>query len=120
MSVEDRMNHTLAVERLTEGAENDYGEPTQTWTATSSTAAYVVEKSAHEVALLSQGGAVIGAWTIGMPIGTDVTPADRLHHDPATCTVAVNDLADVRYQLTAVRDASGAGIFLRCDASEVS
>lgn len=119
MSVNDRMIHTLSIERASAGAPDEWGQPTQVWTAIASTAAYVVTKSAREVALLSQGGAVVSAITIGVPIGTDVTPADRLHHDPAVCTVAVNDLADVRYQLTAVRDASGAGIYLRCDATEI-
>ena len=119
MSVSDRMIHRLSVERAASGAEDDYGQPAQTWSSVGSTPAYVVEKSAREVALLSQGGAVIGTLTIGMPIGTDVTEADRLHHDPTACSVAVNDLADVLYELTAVRDASGAGIFLRCDAEEI-
>ena len=120
MSVEQRMIHRLSIERATDGADNGYGEAAQSWAAVATVVAYVVAKSAKEMAALHQGGAIVSDLTIGMPIGTDVTPADRLHHDPATCPVAANDLGDVRYQLTAVRDASGAGIFLRCDASEVA
>jgi head-tail adaptor len=120
MSVEDRMIHTLSIERASAGAVDPYDQPTQIWTAIATTAAYVVEKSAREVALLSQGGAVIGAFTIGVPTGTDLSPADRLRHNPAACEVVFNDLAAALYQLTAVRDASGAGFFLRCDASEIS
>jgi head-tail adaptor len=121
MSVEARMVHRLSVERATAGAADDYGQPAQAWAASASAVpANIVAKSAHEVALLSQGGAVVSAMTIHLPIGTDITPADRLHHDPAACPVSANDVGDVLYQLTAVRDASGAGIFLRCDATEVA
>jgi head-tail adaptor len=120
MSVEARMIHRLTIERATAGTEDAWGNPAQSWAAVGTTRAYVVHKSAKEVALLSEGGAVVSELTIGMPIGTDVTPADRLHHDPAVCSVAANDLTDVYFQLTAVRDASGAGIFLRCDAGEVA
>ncbi len=119
MSISARMIHTISIERATAGAPDEYGQPTQTWASIGNVPAFVVTKSAREVALLSQGGAVIGVMSIGVPIGTDVTPADRLRHDPAACKVAVNDLPDVRYQLTAVRDASGAGIYLRCDATEI-
>ncbi len=120
MTITGRMIHTLAVERATAGAVDDYGQPTLTWASIGNVPGFVVTKTAREVALLSQGGAAVSTLTIGLPIGTDVKPADRLHHDPAACTVAVNDLADVRYQLSAVRDASGAGIYTRCDAEEVA
>jgi head-tail adaptor len=120
MSVDDRMIHILAVERASAGAPDDYGQPTQSWGATSTTRAFVVTRSAIEVALLSQGGAVVSTIVIGVPMGTGLTPADRLHHDPAACTVAANDLPDVLYELTGVRDASAAGIYLRCDAAEVT
>ena len=119
MSVDDRMIHTLAIERSSAGTPDDLGQSTQVWGAIATTRAFVVTKSAHEVALLSQGGAVVSAITIGVPIGTDLVPADRLHHVPAACTVAANDLPDVLYELTDVRDASGAGIYLRCDATEI-
>ena len=120
MSVDDRMIHTLAIERATAGALDDYGQPSQTWGAIATTRAFVITRSAIEVALLSQGGAVVSTIVIGVPIGTDLVPADRLHHVPAACTVAANDLPDVLYELTGVRDASGAGIYLRCDAVEVA
>lgn len=120
MSVTDRMIHRIAIERATAGTVDDYGQPTQTWGTASTVPAFIVTKSAKEVALLSQGGAVVSAITIGVPIGTDLDPADRLHHDPAVCPVVGNDLPDRLYQTSAVRDASGAGIYLRADASEVS
>jgi hypothetical protein len=120
MSVDDRMIHTLAIERPSAGAPDDYGQPSQTWGAIATTRAFVITRSAIEVALLSQGGAVVSTIVVGVPIGTDLVPADRLHHAPAACTVAANDLPDVLYELTGVRDASGAGIYLRCDAVEVA
>ena len=114
------MIHRLAIERATAGALDDYGQPSQTWGTVATVPAFVVTKSAKEVALLSQGGAVVSAITIGVPIGTDLDPADRLHHDPAVCPVADNDLPDRSYQLQGVRDASGAGIYLRADAMAVT
>ncbi len=127
MSVDDRMIHTLAIERpgVARDGNGDpildgYGQPTQAWVAIATTHAFIATRSAIEVALLSQGGAVVSTISIGVPIGTDLVPADRLHHDPAACTVAENDLPDVLYELIGVRDASGAGIYLRCDAVEVA
>jgi head-tail adaptor len=120
MTVDDRMIHSLAIERASAGASDDYGQPTQAWGSLATTRALIVTRSAIEVALLSQGGAVVSTVVIGVPIGTDLVPADRLHHVPAACTVAANDLPDVLYELTGVRDASGAGIYLRCDAVEIT
>jgi head-tail adaptor len=113
------MIHTLAVERAVAGPLDEYGQPTLTWPTIAMVSAFVTTKSEYEVALQSQGGAVISTVTIGVSIGVDVVPADRLRHDPAICKVAVHDLPARLYELQGARDASGAGIYLRCAATEI-
>lgn len=126
-TVEVRMVHRVVVERsgtIIAGTPpvpvlDDYHQPVQAWTAHAPVAAFIVEKSAREVALITQGGAVVSTLTIGLPAETDVTPADRLFHDDAVCPVVADDLGVHRYQLQNVRDAMGELIYLRCDATVV-
>lgn len=126
-TVESRMVHRVAVERtsaLVAGTPptpvlDDYSQPVVAWLAIATVPAFIVEKSAREVALLNQGGAVISTLTIGVPTETDLTTADRLHHDPANCPVVAGEIVERRFQIHNVRDAVSELLYLRCDATVV-
>lgn len=81
MGIESRYIHTLVIERAVAGAEDDYGHAAQTWQPLATVAGLVMPKSAREVAQLSQGGPVVGDFTIFMA-PRDVAPADRIHLVP--------------------------------------
>lgn len=129
MSAEARMAHRVTVERSapvldSHGAPvlDAYSQPTAAFSAhATGVLASITAKSAREVASISQAGAVVSTVTIDVPVGTDITPADRVRHAAASCPVpAPIELPDRVYQLQGVRDASAAGLFLRCDATEVA
>jgi head-tail adaptor len=81
MGIESRYIHTLVIERATAGAPDDYGQPVQAWATLATVAGLVLPKSAREVALTSQGGAVVADHTIFMA-PRDVTEADRVKLSP--------------------------------------
>lgn len=109
MSFADRLRHSLVLERPVAGADDGYGQATQTWTAIRSLPGLVQPKTAREIALLSQAGAVVSEQTIYLLPG-DVRAADRIRFEPDDGR---------RYELTGVRDAAGLGHHLECDAKIV-
>lgn len=99
--------HVVTIERATAGSRDDYGHPTQTWTAQTGVQAWVQPKSARDLALLSQGGPVVSDYTI-FTHATDISESDRIVFGAQT------------YQIDGVRDAAGIGHHLEIDAHKVT
>ena len=119
MSYSDRLIHTLSVVRQVDTDDlDDYGQP-----ITSSTTRTVTglpqPKRIREVAAIHQAGAPVGSWTIFVSMD-DVLEADAVDHLIATCPVPdANDLPDMHWEITGVRNAAGLGHHLEVDASVV-
>jgi head-tail adaptor len=103
------MIHTLAIERSTPGSEDDYGQPSQTYAVLATVQGLVQPKSYREVALTSQGGAVVSDHTIYLR-PTDLQEADRIRFEPDDGR---------RFEVYGVRDAAGLGHHLEVDARMV-
>jgi SPP1 family predicted phage head-tail adaptor len=102
---------TIVIERVTNGTEDEYGNPAQTWTALGDpVAASVQPKKAQDMALLSQGGPVISDHTIYL-YPTALNEGDRIRFDPDDGRL---------YQVDGVRDAAGRGHHLEVDAHMVT
>jgi hypothetical protein len=105
------LNSTLVIERVTNGTEDAYGMPAQTWAAYGDPVRGSVQpKSARELAQLSQGGPIASDHTIYV-LPTDVQEADRIRFDPDDGRL---------YQVDGVRDAAGVGHHLEIDAHMVT
>lgn len=108
MSFDDLLRHTLVVKRMTAtGATDDYGQPVATETTLATVAGRITPKNAREVALLSQAGAVISDHTAYLwPLaGLDTG-----------CWI---ESGGVRYDITGINDAAGAGHHLELDLKAV-
>ena len=81
MPIETAYIHTLAIERTSAGALDDYGQPSQTWAVLATVPGLIQPKSAREVMLASQGGAAVSLHTI-FTGPTDVTTRDRIRKVP--------------------------------------
>jgi hypothetical protein len=103
MSFDSRLLHTLVIERATPGPEDDYGHASRTYSALATVPGLVQPKAYREVALTSQGGAVISTHTIFMR-PTDLQEADRILYGGHL------------YEITGVRDAAGLGHHYEVDA----
>lgn len=103
MSFDSRLIHTLVIERFASGTEDEYGQPSQTYSTLATVSGLVQPKSYREVALTSQAGAVVSTHTIFMR-PTDLQEADRIVYGGA------------RYEVTGVRDAAGIGHHYEVDA----
>jgi len=122
-----RMVHTVSIERsgVTEAGTppvpvlDDYSQPVRAWAESSTADAFIAERSAREVALLTEAGAVVADLIIGLPAGTDVTTADRLYHDPAVCAATDDPIAEHRYQVHNVRQEISELVYLRLECSVV-
>ena len=64
MSFESLLIHRLAVERATSGALDAYGQPARTYATLATFRGRIEPKSATEVRLLSQAGAVVSDHTL--------------------------------------------------------
>ncbi|MFZ0324731.1 MAG: head-tail adaptor protein [Actinomycetes bacterium] len=98
--------HQLVIERATDGALDAYGQPARTYATLATVRGLVQPKTAQEVALTNQAGAVISTHTIYL-LPTDVTAADRIRFEPDDGRL---------FQLDGVRDVAGLGIHLELDA----
>lgn len=110
MSFDDRLLHSLAIERATAGAVDEYNQATQTWATLATVAGLVQPKNVRETAQLNQSGAVVSTHTIYLR-PTDVDTADRI-------TVAAGAMAGT-YQIDGIRNAAGLNHHLELDAREV-
>lgn len=119
MSYSGRLIHTLSVVRqVNTGTKDDYGQPV-TSPSTRSVNGLPQPKRIREVAAIHQAGAPIGTWTIFLEMG-DVLEADAIDHLLATCPVPdANDLPDMHWEITGVRNAAGLGHHLEVDATVV-
>lgn len=102
------LNHTLVIQRSTNGTEDAYGMPAQTWAELATVHASVQPKSVREMAQLSQAGPVTSDLTIYL-LPTAIREGDRL----VSTSGAV-------YQVDGVRDAAGAGHHYEVDAHQVT
>lgn len=98
MSFDDLLRHTLVVKRLAaSGTLDANGQPLTTETTVATVAGRITPKSAREVALASQAGAVIGSHT------GYVRPLAGLGTD---CWI---ESGGVRYDVVSIADAGGQG-----------
>lgn len=98
MSIASRYRHTVTVKRMTAtGATDDYGQPVTTEETVATVPGLVQPRSAREVALASQAGAVIGSHVLY------IDPLAALGSD---CWVEV---AGERFDVVSVADAGGVG-----------
>lgn len=105
MSFDGLLIHALAVERATSGADDEYGQPTRTYATLDTFRGRVEPKSAREVGLLSQAGAVVSDHTL-YTRPRDIRESDRISFNPD----------DGRnYEITGIRDPAGAGHHLTVD-----
>jgi hypothetical protein len=115
MSIESRFRHTLVVKRQTavlddEGAAtfDTYGQPVMTSSTVATVAGLIQPRSAREVALASQAGAVIGDFVVYM------APLATLGTD---CWI---EWGGCRYDVLSIADAGGLGHHLEVSARKVS
>jgi len=109
MGFDDRLLHSLVIERATEGAADEYNQPARTYEAFAEVRGLVQPKTVREVALVSQAGAVVSTHTIYLR-PTDLREADRIRFDPDDGR---------RYEVVGVRDAAGLGHHFEVDARMV-
>jgi hypothetical protein len=111
MSFDSRMRHVLIIERPTDGAVDDYNQPTVTYATLASVPGLVQPKNAREVMQLNQAGAVVSTHTIYLR-PTEIQPSDRVR-------VAAGPMAGT-YEIDGVRDAAGLGHHYEIDARMVA
>lgn len=109
MSFDSLLIHTLVIKRATTtGDTDDYGQPITAETTVATVDGRIEPKTASEVALLSQGGAVVSSHVVYMyqldGLGTD-------------CWIENNG---VRYDFVSLSDAGGAGHHIEADVRAVT
>ena len=105
MSFDDLLIHTLAIERATSGASDEYGQPSRTYATLATFRGRIEPKSAREVAALSGAGAVVSDHTL-YTRPRDLRESDRIRFDPADGQL---------FEITGIRDMTGAGHHLTVD-----
>ena len=105
MSFEGLLIHKLAVERATSGALDGYGQPSRTYATLATFRGRIEPKSAREVGLLSQAGAVVSDHTL-YTRPRDIRESDRIRFDPADGRL---------FEITGIRDTAGSGHHLSVD-----
>lgn len=108
MSFDNRLLHTVAIERSTDGAVDDYNQPTQAFATIATVKALVQPKSARELAQVNEAGPVRGEYRVFMR-PTDITEGDHL---------IKQDTAEI-YEIGFVADAAGVGHHLELDCTRV-
>lgn len=103
------LRHRLVIERATDGALDDYGQPARTYATLATVRGLVQPKTTREMELVNQAGPVASTHTIYL-LPTDVRAADRIRLDPDDGR---------RFELDGVRDAAGQAHHLECDAQLV-
>ena len=107
MSFDGRLIHEVAIERSTDGAVDEYNQPTQVFAALATVPALVQPKSGRELAQLNEAGPVKGTYRVFMR-PTDVTEGDHL----------VTAAGEV-YEIGFVANAGGVSHHLELDATRV-
>lgn len=106
---DSRLVHRLAIERATDGAVDEYNQPSRVWSTIAEVPGLIQPKTAREVAQLNQAGAVVSTFTIYLR-PTEVQPSDRI-------TAIVGPPGT--YEIDGVRDEAGLGHHLKADARQV-
>jgi hypothetical protein len=107
MAIASRLIRTLVIERASDGAVDEYNQPSRIWATLATVRGLIQPKRAREVAQLNQAGAVVSTHTVFLA-PTDVREADRILADDGQ-----------RYEIDGVRDAAGLGHHLELDARTV-
>ena len=105
MSFDDLLIHTLAIERATSGASDEYGQPSRTYATLATFRGRIEPKSAREVGLLSGAGAVVSDHVLRTR-PRDLRASDRIRFEPTDGRM---------YEITGIRDMAGAGHHLTVD-----
>jgi head-tail adaptor len=125
MGFADHLDHRVVVNRPDERIDelggallDEYGQAIRSYRDVATIMAAIQPKSAREIALLSQAGAVVTDYTAYLLPG-DISTHDRLFHDPTDCPM-VNDLPLGWYELHTTLDAAGKGHHIQADATFVA
>jgi hypothetical protein len=128
MSFEALLTHRFVVERPVtetdsgETVTDEMGHLVRTFETHAYTNGLAQEKSARERILISEAGAVIGDYTIFLPI-MDIVASDRIAYvDPADWSLAgiVGAGPETRFEITGIRNAAGRNHHLQVDARVIS
>lgn len=111
MSFDRRLRHTFLIERPTDGAVDEYNQPTSAYATLASVPGLMQPKTVREVAQLNQGGATISTHT-GYLRPTDIQPSDRVR-------IASGPMAGT-YEIEGIRDAAGLGHHYEIDVRQVA
>lgn len=111
MSFDSQLIHSLIIERATDGAVDEYNQPSRTWTTLSEVPGLVQPKTAREVAQLNQAGAVVSTYSIYLR-PTEIQPADRIR--------VVDDGVAGTYEVDGIQNQAGRNHHLRADARMVA
>jgi head-tail adaptor len=118
MSFGSRLTHTVSVIRATEGALDEYGQPTVTESVLATPKAAIQPRSEREKALIGQGGAAISDFVIYL-FPTELNTSDAILHDEAACPLT-SDLPTSRFEITGISNAAGLGHHLEVAARMVA
>lgn len=111
MSFDSRLRHTFIIERPTDGAVDEYNQPTTTYATLASVPGLMQPKDVREVAQLNQAGATVSTHT-GYLRPTEIQPSDRVR-------IASGVMAGT-YEIDGVRDAAGLGHHYELDCRMVA
>lgn len=111
MSFDDRLVHSLVIERATAGAVDDYNQPTRTYATLATVPGLVQPKTAREVTQLNEAGAIVSTHTAYLR-PTEIQPSDRIR-------IATGNMAGT-YEIDGIRNAAGIGHHLEIDCSMVA
>lgn len=111
MSFDSRLLHEIVIERPTDGAVDEYNQPTTTYATLATVRGLVQPKSVREIAQLNQAGATVSTHTIYLR-PTEIQPSDRV-------MVAAGAMAGT-YEIDGVRDAAGLGHHYELDCRMVA
>lgn len=122
MSFGARLTHTVSVVRKADaGTFDDYNLPITSdvviETVKAAIQPRIIPRSQQEVPSFSQGGASFSDHVIFM-FPTDLTTADAILHDAATCPL-LRDLPTSRFEIVGVPNAAGLGHHLEVQARQI-
>lgn len=107
---DSQLIHSLVIERATDGAVDEYNQPSRTWSTVAEVPGLVQPKTARELAQLNNAGAVVSTYSIyARP--TDVQPSDRIR-------ILSGSMAGL-YEIDGIRNEAGRDHHLKLDARTV-
>jgi len=119
VSFDALLTHTVTVVRTyDDGTDDEYGQPETSEAVIATVQAAIQPKAEREATLTTQAGVVVADHLIFLR-PTDVTTADHLVHDPATCA-APDDIGPGRYEIVGTPNAAGLGHHLELDCRLVA